>query len=106
MTRLIITELTQSAFLPAAERYFISIGVRFFRAVRGKTAHRKSTGTMLPQAHQPSNAGHSVCPAMITQPASDLSFVGCFDRSLHNVSEAAHQQQSCRTTNTSRERVQ
>jgi hypothetical protein len=35
-------------------------GVRFFRAERGKTAHRRLASTMLPQANAASNVGGSV----------------------------------------------
>jgi hypothetical protein len=35
-----MTRLTQSAIKPSAERYFTFKCVRFFRAQRGKTAHK------------------------------------------------------------------
>jgi hypothetical protein len=50
-----ITGLTQSAFLPSAERYFTFFVCAFPRYAR-KSAHRKSASTMLPQAHAARNA--------------------------------------------------
>jgi hypothetical protein len=35
----LLSGLTRLAFLPSAERSLIFVGVQFFRAERGKTAH-------------------------------------------------------------------
>jgi hypothetical protein len=56
---LINTTYAVGVFLPSAERSFIFVGMRFFRAER-KNRIQKMKGTMLPQAESAPDVGDRV----------------------------------------------